>query len=123
VIGACDSCHTKSVNHVSTTNNCQACHSTQAWVPVNNVDHSQVLGECSACHTKSAGHILSTNVCDACHNTNAWRPVTVVDHDHVLGSCRSCHLNDLPGDHCDIGAQDCGECHAYPDWGDTSEDC
>ena len=34
----------------ASSNDCAACHATQAWKPATRVDHAQVLGTCSSCH-------------------------------------------------------------------------
>ena len=113
VIGICSSCHNgtlasgKSVNHLNTSNTCDACHQVgpSPWAPVAaaNVDHGHVVGTCVSCHNgttasgKSAAHINTTDVCDACHQTApaGWTPVpnSSVDHVQVNGVCSSCHDN------------------------------
>jgi len=115
VIGTCASCHNsiiasgKSVNHINTTDACDACHlpGPTPWVPVaaSAVDHNQVVGSCFSCHDgttasgKSANHINTTNVCEACHlpAPTPWVPVanSAVDHAQVLGVCSSCHNNTI----------------------------
>ncbi|MCI0505809.1 MAG: cytochrome C, partial [Gammaproteobacteria bacterium] len=109
VIGVCSSCHNgttasgKSVTHINTTDNCDACHAPgpTPWAPVApaNVDHNEVIGTCSSCHNgatatgKSATHINTTDVCEACHAPAPipWASVTTVDHNEVLGTCSVCH--------------------------------
>ncbi len=45
---ACVSCHGptsgigKSPNHIATSDSCESCHMTAAWLPVTHVDHLQV---------------------------------------------------------------------------------
>jgi len=111
VNGTCISCHDgvvasgKSVNHINSTDACDACHQPgpTPWAPVNSsaVDHNQVVGTCISCHDgviasgKSANHINSTDNCDACHQPGPapWQPVAnnAVDHNEVVGTCVSCH--------------------------------
>src|SRR5205823_13166993 len=53
---ACVSCHStasgagKPPTHIVTTDTCQSCHTTLAWLPVRTVDHTQVKGTCASCH-------------------------------------------------------------------------
>ena len=115
VIGACFSCHNgtfatpsrtitpKSLKHFTTTNTCDACHTTAAWKPVapTAFDHTQATGTCNSCHDgthapavgKTPTHIKSTVLCDACHTTITWKPVAAnkVDHTQVIGTCFTCH--------------------------------
>jgi hypothetical protein len=100
---ACVSCHTaasgsgKPANHLATSNNCQSCHTTLAWLPVSGVDHAQVIGSCASCHNrvlatgKPASHVATTAGCDRCHTTNAWMPARF-DHAAVAAhTCTTCH--------------------------------
>ena len=100
---ACVSCHNgtaatgKPSSHITTTNNCQSCHTTLAWLPVTTVDHSQVIGSCVSCHNgvtatgKPPHHIATSAGCDSCHTTNAWVPARF-DHAAVAAhTCNSCH--------------------------------
>ena len=106
VVGeACFTCHNninaqgKTQYHISTTNECQFCHTTSVWIPVIIVDHDQVLGSCYDCHNgyvaqgKLISHIPSTNICETCHSTRSWLPVLQVDHTQVIGTCVGCHNN------------------------------
>jgi len=53
---ACVTCHSaasgsgKPTSHLATSNTCQSCHTTLAWLPVRAVDHTQVTGTCVSCH-------------------------------------------------------------------------
>jgi hypothetical protein len=100
---ACVSCHSaasgsgKPANHIATSNNCQSCHTTLAWLPVSAVDHAQVVGSCVSCHNgtlatgKPAGHVVTSASCDRCHTTNAWMPARF-DHAAVAAhTCTTCH--------------------------------
>jgi len=106
VTGVCSSCHNgtiatgKTADHIVTTEECDVCHSTGAWIPAG-VDHTAFSGNCISCHDgvtasgKSAAHIASSNVCDACHQKLPanWIPVSpsAVDHNEVTGVCFDCH--------------------------------
>ena len=84
----CENCHTqasriqatwKPPTHLQTSNSCDACHRSFAWVSVARFDHLEVRGTCSSCHNNMivAGqqpqHIPTTAECDSCHNTRFWR--------------------------------------------------
>ncbi|MDT8384252.1 MAG: hypothetical protein RRB22_07545, partial [Gammaproteobacteria bacterium] len=64
VLGTCASCHDgviaigKSGSHINTSDICEACHNSTAWVPVFIVDHNQVNGTCASagCHSLPGGH-------------------------------------------------------------------
>ena len=83
--------------HIAATDVCQSCHSTSGFIPVNVVDHNQVIGLCVECHdgvvapAKISGHIDTNNNCEACHNTIAFNSVTSVNHTAVIGACIDCH--------------------------------
>ncbi len=85
---ACTACHSdagtvaasaKPSHHIITTNQCSACHQSQAWIPVLRVDHFDVLGTCASCHNgfnaqgQHAGHIPTSADCGTCHNTRIFR--------------------------------------------------
>src|SRR5690242_2203942 len=51
----CSSCHgigstvratAKSANHILSTEQCDSCHATVAWIPAVNFDHAQTHGSC-----------------------------------------------------------------------------
>lgn len=136
VIGLCSSCHNnidaigKDATHIPTTEECDSCHSTVAWIPASGgtggtPDHSTfVPGQCNTCHDgvtasgKGGLHISSTDLCDACHQPfpATWASVTAaaVDHSQVIGTCASCHDNvtapGKPGTH--LATNDvCDACH------------
>jgi hypothetical protein len=128
---ACVSCHGpasgigKTVTHIATTDNCESCHTTLAWLPVSRVDHLQVKGTCASCHngtvarTKGANHIASGSTCETCHTTNAWTPARF-DHVAVVAhTCKSCHDSlhalGLPVNHVPTSAQ-CDTCHGTLGW-------
>jgi hypothetical protein len=128
---ACVSCHNgtaatgKPSGHIATTNNCQSCHMTLAWLPVSAVDHSQVIGSCVGCHNgavatgKPSSHIATTAGCERCHTTNAWTPARF-DHASVAPhTCTSCHngvrANGLARTHIPT-TQQCDACHGTLAW-------
>ncbi|MDH4274868.1 MAG: hypothetical protein OEW08_07515 [Gammaproteobacteria bacterium] len=86
----CIECHNevnalgKPVNHILSTEQCAACHSSDHWRPVVTVAHEAVLGKCDGCHNgvaavgKSALHLPTTLDCNNCHVTDAWTPAVSV---------------------------------------------
>ena len=128
---ACVSCHSaasgsgKPANHIATSNNCQSCHTTLAWLPVASVDHSQVIGSCASCHNgttatgKPSSHVPTAAGCGSCHTTNAWLPARF-DHAAVAPhTCNSCHNGvqaiGLPSTHIPT-SQSCDTCHGTLAW-------
>jgi hypothetical protein len=128
---ACTSCHGptsglgKPTAHIATSDNCESCHGTLAWLPVTRVDHTQVRGSCAGCHNstvargKGSNHIASDNSCATCHTTNAWTPARF-DHSAVAAhTCVSCHdglhATGLPVNHVPTSAQ-CDTCHGTLGW-------
>jgi hypothetical protein len=127
----CISCHDqasglgKPTTHLATSNSCESCHSTLAWLPVIQVDHSQVRGSCANCHDgthatgKSSRHVASADTCETCHTTNAWTPARF-DHGAVAAhSCNSCHdgvhASGKPTTHIPTSAE-CDTCHGTLAW-------
>jgi hypothetical protein len=104
----CSTCHNgidatgKHAQHLTTTAECDICHSTNAWIPAT-FDHALVMGSCSSCHNgvEATGappvHFQSSLECDACHTTTRWTSPTYA------------HTGFYPGDH--RRALDCTECH------------
>ncbi len=130
---ACLSCHSvasglgKPATHIATSDSCDSCHTTLAWLPVRSVDHLQVKGSCNSCHNgivargKGTGksHIASNNSCEACHTSNAWTPARFEHSAIAAHSCKSCH-NGLqaagqPIRHIPTTAQ-CDTCHGSLGW-------
>ena len=128
---ACVSCHSaasgsgKPTSHITTTNNCQRCHTTLAWLPVSTVDHTQVSGTCASCHNgsaaagKPAAHVATLAACDRCHTTNAWMPARF-DHAGVVPhTCTTCHnavqAIGMPRTHIPTTRQ-CDSCHGTLAW-------
>jgi len=115
--------HPKPNFHISSTDNCFACHSETGIVI--NVDHGEVIGTCADCHNnavaigQSPSHILTTNACVACHSTSGWVPAIVVDHSEVIGSCASCHNGIIASGQslAHISTTDlCEACHSTTMW-------
>jgi len=140
VLGSCVSCHDGNSaigqpgNHINTTNQCQACHNTVSFRPVDRVDHGEVNGSCVSCHDGSIAEgkdehsgFNTTDNCDACHNTNSFGSINM-DHGEALPRCDDCHnLNNPiagadrpPNDtrHNDAAAagDDCDACHNTNDF-------
>ena len=127
----CVSCHNqasgigKQPGHLRTTDSCESCHMTTAWLPTTRMDHLQAIGSCASCHngvlarTKAKDHVASGDTCESCHTTNAWTPARF---DHVAvnrGTCRSCHDSlhaiGMPVNHVPTAAQ-CDSCHGTLGW-------
>ena len=126
---ACSTCHNgttatgKPGNHIQSTNTCDDCHTTNAWVPAN-MDHSDVTAACSTCHNgttatgKPGNHVQTSSPCDNCHTTLAWVPASF-DHTNAAGSCSTCHngttATGKPVTHFVTSLQ-CDECHSTSSW-------
>ncbi|MFZ6820663.1 cytochrome c3 family protein, partial [Undibacterium sp. Ji22W] len=110
--GTCITCHsgayvaqnaqTKSAKHITTTAQCDTCHtSTTTWTGVN-FNHANVsppvAGRCASCHNgstaagKSATHIPTTAQCDSCHTSgfSTWTSPKM-NHAGMAGTCSTCH--------------------------------
>jgi hypothetical protein len=134
---ACVTCHSgasgggKPPGHIATSNACQSCHTTLAWLPVVRVDHTQVLGSCASCHNgitapgKPSSHLPTTAACETCHTTNAWAPARF-DHAAVTAhSCTTCHNGlraaGLPRAHIPTTLS-CDSCHGTLAWSPVKVD-
>lgn len=136
--GNCSSCHngsflsqnaqTKPVTHVSTTAQCDTCHSsTTTWANAT-FDHAAavpaVTGRCSSCHNGSAAlgkptnHIPTAAQCDTCHSGFvAFKPAQM-NHAGTVGQCSTCHSGSYlfanalakPATHIPTTSQ-CDSCH------------
>jgi hypothetical protein len=115
----------KPADHMPTTNSCQSCHTSIAWLPVRTVDHTQVIGTCASCHNgkfaigRTVRHIASSNACESCHTTNAWMPARF-DHAAVgPHTCTTCHnavqAIGMPRNHIPT-TQQCDTCHGTLAW-------
>ena len=128
---SCSSCHGqasgmgKPSNHIHSSDRCESCHMTMAWLPVTRVDHLQLSGACASCHDgstargKSSDHIASGANCEACHTTNAWTPARFDHAAMPSGTCRGCHdsvhATGKPANHVPTAAQ-CDTCHGTLGW-------
>jgi hypothetical protein len=134
---ACVTCHSaangsgKPAGHVASSNACQSCHTTLAWLPVTRVDHTQVLGSCASCHNgtiatgKPSSHLPTTAACESCHTTTAWTPARF-DHAAVTPhSCTTCHnavrAIGMPRAHIPT-TQQCDSCHGTLAWSPVKVD-
>jgi hypothetical protein len=134
---ACVTCHGaasgsgKPAGHIASSNACQNCHTTLAWLPVTRVDHSQVLGSCASCHNgtiatgKPSSHLPTSAACESCHTTAAWTPARF-DHAAVPPhSCTTCHnavrAIGLPRAHIPT-TQSCDTCHGTLAWSPVKVD-
>jgi hypothetical protein len=125
----CVSCHRgalgKPAGHLLTTDACQACHRTSAWLPVIRVDHLHVRGACVSCHNginaqrKSVMHIASGQQCESCHTTNGWTPARFEHAAAAAGRCAACHdsvhATGMPAAHI-ITHEPCDSCHGTLSW-------
>lgn len=129
----CDGCHTtvsqvrasaKPAFHIQSSNTCETCHTEFAWIPVQRVDHYEVIGSCQSCHNnrvaagKPRNHIPTNADCDVCHRTSVFE-LAVFSHDGIVAGCVGCHNNVIvagkPADH--IPAPDtCEDCHNVNSW-------
>jgi hypothetical protein len=113
--GNCATCHggayvavnaqAKNATHISTSQSCDACHTTTAWKPTTFTHAGVVAGTCATCHNgvnasgKSTPHIPTTQSCDACHRTGlSWLPlITPYAHTGVAATgCANCHSSSYP---------------------------
>jgi hypothetical protein len=134
----CGTCHIqgslfnatpKTTTHISSSNNCAACHDTVAFRPSVHFDHVQVMGTCASCHNgvtaqgEGATHPATTQNCAACHSVLAWDPATSVDHAQiplaVAGFCIICHngvqATGKSANHIATSLE-CGDCHLTTTW-------
>jgi len=132
----CAGCHVQNnprsalampVNHVQTTQTCDACHSTSTFGGAR-FNHVMAMGQtCASCHNgmratgKPANHPQTTAACSNCHTTISFASITrPANHIPTLASsrCESCHVNVATGGSF-TGAQmnhagytTCAQCHA-----------
>ena len=133
----CEGCHShgsrisatpKPITHISSANNCSACHALYNFAPIVRMDHTAANGTCFSCHNgvvakgKTPDHIPADNNCDACHTTIAFSPQRM-DHAAVTANvkeaCRGCHsgvrASAISRSHIPTTAQ-CGDCHTTLSW-------
>ena len=114
----CIRCHNnviaqgKTPDHYPTSDNCEECHSTRAWTPAGFDHPPESAGRCTECHSgdKPADHVTTTDQCDVCHYTTNWS--TIKSYDHKPGTAYVGHGGN-------IGATECGACHAGAGFVDT----
>ncbi len=127
----CIACHNgqqaqgKKINHLNSSEQCQACHQLSAWSPVSSFNHEAAIGQCASCHNNVLAkgqprhHILTLKSCDDCHLESQWLPVSQVDHAATLGSCFSCHNRKMvegkPLNHISSDNR-CDNCHVTHLW-------
>jgi hypothetical protein len=119
----------KPTSHIPTTQECNACHSTLAWIPAA-FSHTGITGNCASCHNgttatgTSTGHMtfpVNNFDCSHCHTTAAWTPNTFKhivsggypgDH-RVALTCLSCHTanTDAATWRTPAYKPDCAGCH------------
>jgi hypothetical protein len=145
--GKCTTCHSgsfvavnaqvKPATHIATTQQCETCHLTTAWLPTSFAHTALQIGTntCSQCHDglkavgKKAPHIPTTagEQCSACHRTGiSWLPlVTPYPHSGASTTCVNCHISSYPNidvqpvsGHIPQGlnATQCGSCHLKTAW-------
>jgi len=111
--------------HISASQACEACHTSSAFSPIAEMDHSQVDGICSDCHDgisakgQASSHIATSVECEACHAPTWWIPTINVDHKALFGDCFSCHNGtDAPGKSVTHRPSDnnCENCHDNFSW-------
>ena len=114
----CSSCHngqTKNIgvlipfkppDHIDTTDECGACHSTQAWKPA--------TGGTSATGASVVG---ATALAAPSNGTPSPNPPSAsVDHNTVAsGTCNRCHIGDKPPGHL-ATPRSCDACHNTHTW-------
>ena len=113
IAGNCSTCHNgsyvsvgtqgalaKPASHITTSVQCDSCHTTAAWLPITVYSHSGIAaGTCSTCHggsyanidVKTVTHVVTTASCDSCHNTGAWKPAGFAHDSSATGKCSTCH--------------------------------
>lgn len=87
----------KPARHILTTQQCEACHATRSFLPLQRMDHNETVGECAGCHDNQAArgkpvdHPPAGDQCDSCHLTVAFSPVRTFDHTGIVAGCFNCH--------------------------------
>ncbi|MEM7282808.1 MAG: hypothetical protein AAF438_14395 [Pseudomonadota bacterium] len=129
----CSGCHSpgrriattfQPARHILTSQQCDSCHRSDGWVPVQRVDHMEVTGTCFSCHNnriapgKPFNHLPTTDVCEDCHRSVAWTPTTF-SHNQALATCSTCHNGVLAtGQHPQHipTTAECDTCHNTTAW-------
>lgn len=86
----------KPIEHITASDQCEACHTMTFWEDRPRVDHDQVFGSCNSCHNnllvdgKPADHFPTHEDCSSCHSNLSWIPARF-SHDNLVAECASCH--------------------------------
>ncbi|MBV1907089.1 MAG: hypothetical protein KUG75_13520, partial [Pseudomonadales bacterium] len=114
----------RSINHISTTDYCGACHLNENWSAIKQVDHTEVFGTCTSCHNGQSaeglplGHIQTFQECNVCHTDLTWTAV-IFDHSEITSACQNCHNGmDATGKspmHI-LTTENCEGCHSTNFW-------
>ncbi len=101
---ACQSCHTRPVNHYS--GQCSACHlSTTTWKQIL-FDHTGHT-DCQSCHSDNRPPHHYPGQCSTCHTSGPdWRQINFSHTGQT--NCQSCHSDNSPPDHY---SSQCSTCH------------
>jgi hypothetical protein len=123
----------KPTTHIVTSDSCDGCHTTTAWLPTSFAHTTAQMGTktCAQCHNgttatgKPTVHIPTSEACSVCHRTGiAWLPlITPYGHSTtVAGSCATCHVASFPSmdykptaNHVPTTAS-CDACHLKTNW-------
>ncbi|HEY5761891.1 MAG TPA: cytochrome c3 family protein [Rhodocyclaceae bacterium] len=138
--GNCATCHggayvgqgarAKPATHIVTTQSCDACHTSTAWLPTSFSHTGVAPGACATCHNgtaargkPAAGHVPTTAACDTCHTNFVGFAPAVMNHAATTGpvaaaNCSTCHSGAYltinaqvkPATHVATTAQ-CDTCH------------
>ncbi len=122
----------KPVDHIQSSNQCDACHNPTLWQDITHVDHTQVFGNCVQCHNnvqatgKPPTHVETHNRCVECHSEISFVPAHFFHEDQgIADNCLRCHngvqATGRGPDHIPINQPNsCHECHKGPgqflDW-------
>ncbi len=107
---SCSTCHNNTVvigkpsNHFATTQECNFCHSTRAWVPAN-YNHSGYYPR----------HGWSMR-CNSCHSSSPQSASNAYKTPAYAQSCAGCHYNDYLKEHSAGSIQSkkhCQNCHEH----------
>ncbi len=133
----CSGCHAigtrvsakpKPINHIPTTDRCDACHTSSANFQVAFFNHAGVIGVCETCHdgrypgvkSKTTTHVPTKLSCETCHTNTSTFPGSPMNHTGITNNCISCHggqypgiVSYIPGIHIPLQTppQDCSTCH------------
>ncbi len=86
---------------------CQACHSTEAWADID-FDHSRTDFELEGAHARSD--------CRACHMDGEDQNQLNQEFKGLDADCLHCHENVHYGQFDHLGEKNCNNCHGFEDW-------